>query len=114
MSPLSRGLGVPIALWVVGSTALIALSLRFEAGAIVAGLYVGLNGVSFFFTVYRRPPAAPSLLRAMAWCTAAQLPTMLVLLFDGASPREWGVESTESSLADRRRDPRPGREPPET
>ncbi len=97
---MSRELRLPIALWGVGSVLLLGLSLRFEAGILVAGLYVGLNGVSLLLTIVRVPPAPPPLLRAMAWCTAAQLPTMLVLLFDGATPRTWGADSAESPPID--------------
>ena len=45
-------------------------------------LYVGLNGLGMAIVLTREPPYAQSALRAMAWCAAAQLPVMVVPLFD--------------------------------
>jgi hypothetical protein len=84
---MTRELRLPIALWAVGSAALVLLSLQYESAIIVSGLYVGLNGASLLAAIFREPPYSPTALTVMAWCTAAQLPTMLVLIYDGSGKR---------------------------
>jgi hypothetical protein len=84
---MTDGLKLPIALWALGSAALVLTSLRYESAVIVAALYVGLNGASLLAAIHREPPYSPPAIKAMAWCTAAQLPTMLVLVYDGGGAK---------------------------
>lgn len=122
MSRFTSDLWLPTALWAVGGAALIAWSLGYDGAVLIAGLYVGLNGASWLLTVIRDRPLHPTALRVMAWCTAAQLPVMLVLIFDGMFSRSYatdavddvrngaGTPSTDSAV--RRRLDRSGRPAP--
>ena len=48
---MSKSLRLPFMIWVVGSTLLVVVSLRYEAVILVAALYVGLNGAAFILSM---------------------------------------------------------------
>ncbi len=77
-----RKLSWPLLVWVATSAALIALAAQVENGAMLAAVYVGANVIGVGVVLSRRPPYPDRGLRAVAWCAAAQLPVMIVPLFD--------------------------------
>jgi hypothetical protein len=101
----------PVAVWIATSAALILLAARVEYGAIVVGLYVGLNVLGMAIALTKQPPYATGSLRSMAWCGAAQLPVMVVPLFDrdltSVSHRARELRSSQSGQPARR--PKPDR-----
>lgn len=102
MSRLTKDLRFPLALWVLASAALIAWSLQYESMVFITALYVGLNGAAFLLTIHRDPPAHQTALRLMAWCTAAQLPTMIVIIVDTDRMRQRFEADDETGTDDQR------------
>ena len=71
-------------------------------------------GVALGLGLTRQPPLSPRTMQTLAWCTAAQLPTMLTLLFDlegNRNPKKW--TPTDRMTVDRSQRPEPRRTEPD-
>ena len=97
---MTRELRLPFAIWVATSAVMLALSLQQESVIFVAGIYVTLNGAALVLSILRDPPFAPTAMKVLAWCTAVQLPTMVVLIFDRGAGQGSAVEDEDDVVQD--------------
>lgn len=97
---MNKELRLPVALWVATSAVIITLALQQDSVIFVAGIYVTLNGAALILSILRDPPFGPTAMKILAWCTAVQLPTMVVLIFDRGGGQREETESEDDVIGD--------------
>lgn len=102
---------LPIGVWIATCTLVVVLALQVDAFIYVAAPYLALNGLALTLGLTRTPPLSVRTSTVLAWCTAAQLPTMLSLIFDvdaNRNPRhQLERHAAAESEVTARRDERP-------
>ena len=114
MDRLRPELRLPVGVWAMTTMVIVAWALQVESAIYGVGFYATLNGVALGLGLTRQPPLSPRTMQTLAWCTAAQLPTMLTLLFDlegNRNPKKW--TPTDRMTVDRSQRPEPRRTEPD-